>query len=121
MSAAKTKGVAIVTGCAQGIGKAIALRLVDDGLDVAISDLPTKQDQLEAIASVIRRKGRRAIVVSGDVTVEKDVAAIVNKTVEELGQLDVVSHKVPTEHWVQLAHVPLDDCECRTLLAEAPP
>ncbi len=84
--------VALVTGAAQGIGEAIALQLADDGLDIALNDIPQKVDQLSAVAKVIEGKGRRALVVTGDVTVEEDVAAMVRTTAAELGALDVVSN-----------------------------
>lgn len=83
--------IAIVTGAAQGIGEAIALRLADDGLDVAVADLPAKREQLQVVAEAIKAKGRRTVVLTGDVTVEADVAALVDNTVEALGGLDVVS------------------------------
>lgn len=82
--------VALVTGAAQGIGKAISLQLADDGLDIALNDIPQKLDQLKAVARTIEAKGRRTLIVTGDVTVEEDVAAMVSKTAAELGALDVV-------------------------------
>ncbi|KAI0694148.1 NAD-P-binding protein [Cerioporus squamosus] len=82
--------IAIVTGAAQGLGEAIALRLADDGLDVAVLDLPSKRGQLEAVANAINAKGRRSLVVIGDIAVDEDVAALVEKTAEELGGLDVM-------------------------------
>ncbi|OSC96610.1 NAD-P-binding protein [Trametes coccinea BRFM310] len=82
--------IAIVTGAAQGIGEAIALRLADDGLDVAVMDLPAKEAQVEAVVQAIRAKGRRSIAVLGDVSVEDDMKNAVEKTVDELGGLDVM-------------------------------
>ncbi|TCD65276.1 hypothetical protein EIP91_002838 [Steccherinum ochraceum] len=85
-----TPGTAIVTGAAQGIGKSIALRLADDGFNVVVSDLETQKDKLDAVAAEIRTKGRRAVVVPTNVLHEEEVAKLVEKTVEELGGLDVM-------------------------------
>ena len=82
--------VAIVTGAAQGIGEAIALRLADDGIDVVVNDLPRKNDQLDAVVKAIQAKGRRAAAVAGDATVEADVVALVDAAVKEFGGLDIV-------------------------------
>ncbi|KZT04792.1 NAD-P-binding protein [Laetiporus sulphureus 93-53] len=82
--------VAIVTGAAQGIGEAIALRLADDGLDIAVNDIESKREQLASLVQRIEAKGRRAISITGDVASEQDVVAIVEETVKVLGALDVM-------------------------------
>lgn len=82
--------VAIVTGAGQGIGKAIALRLADDGFDVAINDLPRKSEALELLSAEISAKGRRSCIIPADVSVEEEVEIMVTKVVTELGRLDVV-------------------------------
>ena len=82
--------VAIVTGAAQGIGKAIALRLAEDGLDICVDDLPSKVDLLNEVVAEIKQLGRRAIALPCDVTKEQDVKELVEKTVAQLGRLDVV-------------------------------
>ena len=86
----KVTRVALVTGAAQGIGASIGLQLADDGLDIALNDSPSKGDELAAVARAIEQKGRRAIIVLGDVSAETDVKGIVDKTVTQLGGLDVV-------------------------------
>ncbi|KAF4566424.1 hypothetical protein EYR36_011850 [Pleurotus pulmonarius] len=91
MSDSSSKGVAIITGAAEGIGRGIALRLVSDGFDVAINDIAPKQAALDQLVSEITSKtSRRAIAVPGDVSKDGDVKGIVDKVVRELGGLDVV-------------------------------
>ncbi|KAL4254474.1 short-chain dehydrogenases/reductases (SDR) family protein [Pleurotus pulmonarius] len=91
MSDSSSKGVAIITGAAEGIGRGIALRLVSDGFDVAINDIAPKQAALDQLVSEITSKtSRRAIAVPGDVSKDGDVKGIVDKVVRELGGLDVM-------------------------------
>ncbi|KAK0430412.1 hypothetical protein EV421DRAFT_1912932 [Armillaria borealis] len=75
MSSPTSKGVAVVTGAAQGIGKAITLRLAGDGSD---------------IAAEIIEKGRQCGVFPGDVSNEEDVKSMVEGVVNTLGGLDVM-------------------------------
>ncbi|KAF8885364.1 acetoin reductase family protein, partial [Infundibulicybe gibba] len=81
---------AIVTGAARGMGRAIALRLASDGFDVAVNDLPSGREGLETLAAEITQKGRKAVVMTGDVSKEKDVKVLVENTVETLGDLNCV-------------------------------
>ena len=81
--------VALVTGAAQGIGEAISLQLADDALDIALNDIPQKLNELKAVATTIEAKGRRALIVTGDVTVEDEML------VELAGTSDVVGASAP--------------------------
>ncbi|EJD06821.1 NAD-binding protein [Fomitiporia mediterranea MF3/22] len=85
-----TPRVAIVTGAAQGIGCAIAHRLADDGIDVVINDLASKQDQIKTVVENLHKKGRRAISAPGDISSEADVISIIERTVQELGSVDIM-------------------------------
>ncbi len=82
--------VAFITGGAQGIGEAIALRLAQDGLDVAILDVRGKEDQMQAVTKKINELGRRSHWVVGDVSDETSVKNSVESVVQTLGSLDVV-------------------------------
>ncbi|TFY76370.1 hypothetical protein EWM64_g7643 [Hericium alpestre] len=86
------KGVAIITGAAQGIGRAIVVRLAADGFDVAVNDLPNDAQvaKLTELAEEIRATGRKAILVPGDVSQEAVVEKMVTDAVEQLGGVDVM-------------------------------
>ncbi len=92
-----SKGIAIVTGSAGALGKAIVSRLAEDGYDIALHDVPKNNNALESLAQDVRKKGRKAIVVVGDITVESDVKNLVETTIETLGGLDIVSATVPLD------------------------
>ncbi|CAE6500218.1 unnamed protein product [Rhizoctonia solani] len=90
--------VAIVTGAAQGIGKAIAFKLASEGYSVVVSDLALKKESLASVVEQIKGIYRSssqatslsALQVECDVTAEDQVDNLVNSTVAQLGRLDVM-------------------------------
>jgi len=80
--------VAIVTGAASGIGRAIALRLCREGAVVAAADLDGKA--VDQLAREMTATGNRALAVQMDVSVEKDVERMVKETQEGLGPVDIL-------------------------------
>ena len=80
--------VSIVTGAGQGIGKAIALRLAREGSDVAVFDL--NEETGKKTAEEIEEIGRKALMITGDVSVRADVERMVMTTIEKLGGVDIL-------------------------------
>lgn len=86
-----SKGVAIVTGSAQGLGEAIAYRLSHDGYAVVISDIASKEEQIDLVVRNITSKGGRAIGIVADVTKRSEVQLLVDQAVVQLeGPLQVM-------------------------------
>jgi len=83
-----TERVALVTGGASGIGKAIALRFASEGASVAIVDINGQAAQEAAIE--IASLGGQAIAIACDVTEEDQVNMAVQRTVDELGGLHIL-------------------------------
>ncbi len=79
---------AVITGAGRGIGRAIALRLAEDGADLVINDLDLAP--AEETAADVRDRGVRAVVNNADVTEESEVTAMVESAVAEFGKLDIM-------------------------------
>jgi NAD(P)-dependent dehydrogenase (short-subunit alcohol dehydrogenase family) len=95
--------VAIVTGCARerGIGRAIAMRLADEGAHVVVADYCRsmaeypdakfgQMEELEGVAAAIRKLGRRSLAVKVDVTDEAEVAQMAESAMKEFGRVDIL-------------------------------
>jgi 3-oxoacyl-[acyl-carrier protein] reductase len=80
--------VAIVTGAAQGIGRAIAENLAQAGADIAVVDLNVTG--AHETAAGVKRHGRRAIAIKANVAEWTDVKAMVEQVTNELGRLDIL-------------------------------
>jgi len=80
--------VCIITGAARGIGKAIGLRLASEGASVVFADI--NAEEAKGAAAECREQDGKAISAQVDVTRRDQVKAMINKTVAEFGQLDVM-------------------------------
>jgi 3-oxoacyl-[acyl-carrier protein] reductase len=81
--------VALVTGGSRGIGRAIALRLGQAGVDVAVG-YATSRDAAEEVAGQVRALGRRTLTVGGDLADPDAVRSVVERTSEALGPVDIL-------------------------------
>jgi NAD(P)-dependent dehydrogenase (short-subunit alcohol dehydrogenase family) len=84
-----TDKVAVVTGGDSGIGRAVAIAYAREGADVVISYLSEHSDA-EETADYVRKAGRTAVLVPGDVSDPAHCRAIIERTLEELGRVDIL-------------------------------
>ncbi len=84
--------VAAVTGAASGIGRAIAMRLAQEGATVAINDIDAVAGQ--ALESEIERGGGRSFYLHGDASSQRDIAALMSELKNRCGGLDILVNNV---------------------------
>ena len=89
---------ALVTGADSGIGRAVAIAFAREGADVAISFLPEEQEDAEQVAEWIRKAGRRALLLPGDLTDASRCREIVGRTAEAFGGIDTLVNNAAYQH-----------------------
>ena len=82
--------VAIVTGSARGIGRAIALKLAEAGANIVVNDIAAAADSLEGVAAEIRALNRQALVITADVSSSEDVARLIETAAGHFGRIDIL-------------------------------
>lgn len=85
-----TGHAALITGGDSGIGRAVAIAYAREGADVAISYLEAEQSDAEETKSWVEKAGRRCLLLPGDIRDEAHCKALVARTVEAFGRLDVL-------------------------------
>lgn len=101
---------AVVTGAARGLGRAIAVKLADDGAALSVWDL--NLDGAEETAKMIRHKGGKAIACGGNSSKANDIARAVQKTHAELGPVTILVNNAalsPFVFWDDLDEKTWDD------------
>jgi NAD(P)-dependent dehydrogenase (short-subunit alcohol dehydrogenase family) len=81
---------ALITGGDSGIGRAVAVLYAREGADVAITHLPEEEVDARETKAAVEAEGRRCIMLEGDLTDSEFCKAIVERTVRELGSLDIL-------------------------------
>jgi NAD(P)-dependent dehydrogenase (short-subunit alcohol dehydrogenase family) len=93
-----TGKVALITGGDSGIGRAVATFYAREGADVAIVYLPVEQSDAEDTRQAVQAEGRRCLLIPGDVGDSAFCAKAVERTVRELGALDVLVNNAAYQH-----------------------
>src|SRR5690606_39374600 len=80
--------VAVITGAGSGMGRATALLFAREGATVVGSDINAAN--LEAVAAEATAAGGKMIGVAGDIAVRDEAEALIQRAIDEFGQLDVL-------------------------------
>ena len=89
--------VAIISGGDSGIGRAVAIAFAKEGADVSVVYLNEHKDAKET-RRLVEEKGRRCLLIAGDIGDEDFCRKAVQRTVRELGRLDVVVNNAAEQH-----------------------
>ena len=108
--------VALITGADSGIGRAVAIAFAREGADVAIAYLDEHEDAKET-AHWVEAAGRICLLLPGDLAERAQCLAVVEKTVEQFGRIDVLVNnaafqtthsspgEIPDEDWLRAMNV----------------
>jgi len=108
--------VALITGADSGIGRSVAVLFAREGADIAIGYLGADEEEdANTTKAAVEKEGRRAILIPGDVADPEYATSAVERTVRELGKLDVlVNNAAFQEHVEDFADLTLEHFD-RTL------
>ncbi|WP_445430905.1 SDR family oxidoreductase [Chryseobacterium indoltheticum] len=81
---------ALITGGDSGIGRAAAIAYAREGADVAINYLPAEEEDAQQVIDLMKKEGRKAIAIPGDIRNEAFCKKLVDQAVQQLGGLDIL-------------------------------
>ncbi|AFQ43740.1 SDR family NAD(P)-dependent oxidoreductase [Desulfosporosinus meridiei] len=91
---------ALITGGGTGIGRAIALLLAKEGVNIAINYSRSEEDAIKTCQE-IEKLGVRSLYYKADVSKDEEVRAMVDKVVTEFGTLDILVNNAGMTHFVE--------------------
>ena len=80
--------VALITGGAKGMGKAMSLRFAREGCDIIVSDLDI--NGAGDVAAQVQALGRQSLALKADISQSADVSAMVSKVIKQFGKIDIL-------------------------------
>ena len=92
---------ALITGGDSGMGRAAAIAYAREGADVAINYLPAEEPDAQQVAELIRKAGRKAVLIPGDLREETFCKELVERALSELGGLAIVISNAARQHQVE--------------------
>jgi len=86
--------VAVITGSASGMGKAMALKFASEGCDIAVVDL--NFDLAQKVADQIKSGGRKAVAIKADLSVSKEIKSMIAQSIQTFGKIDILVNNAGT-------------------------
>ena len=116
--------IALITGGSGGIGRAIAIKLSENGFNIAISYLSNEKAAMEVIEE-IEKNNVKGLAIKADVSKEEDVEKIMETVKKEMGNIDVLVNnagitrdnillRMKTEDWDEVINTnlsPAKNCQ----------
>jgi 3-oxoacyl-[acyl-carrier protein] reductase len=99
--------VALITGASSGIGLAIARAFLSEGAKLVV--VARRLERLQALADEAQKRGRKCVVVAGDVREEETAIRAVSAAVQQLGQLDILVNNAGIARYGDLLTMRIDD------------
>jgi len=99
--------VAVITGAGRGIGKAIAIKLAEEGARVVICDIDVAF--VENVADRLKKAGRQALAIKADVTSGYEVAQVFNAAGRKFGGVDILVNNAGIRRDIPLQKMSEDD------------
>jgi len=91
---------ALITGADSGIGRAVAIAYAREGADVAITYLPSEQEDADEVMKVLDAIGRKVVAIPGDLSDEAFCKQLIKQASDELGGLDILVNNAGKQLYV---------------------
>jgi NAD(P)-dependent dehydrogenase (short-subunit alcohol dehydrogenase family) len=89
---------ALITGADSGIGRATAIAFAREGADIVMNYLPSEEPDAAEVEKLIKDAGRKAVKMPGDIADENFCKELIEKTVSQLGGLDILTNIAGKQH-----------------------
>ncbi|MEM7441760.1 MAG: 3-oxoacyl-ACP reductase FabG [Pseudomonadota bacterium] len=88
--AAPEKRIAMVTGAARGIGRALSVGMAEAGFDLIVCDIPSQKEPLQETVDLVKKTGVKVVSVVGDVSNKDDVQRMASDAESKAGRIDIL-------------------------------
>lgn len=99
--------VAVITGSASGMGKAMALKFAGEGCNIVVNDI--QQEKAEKVAEGVKALGQDAIAVRADVSDGNDILSLIDRAVAKFGKIDILVTNAGAAGGADLEHSDEDE------------